>query len=66
VRRSCLGTCTGEPLAHVEPDDVRYSASSGEDLLRICERHALEGEPSPSRLATNRAELSTTAVPAPR
>jgi (2Fe-2S) ferredoxin len=45
VRRSCLGKCCGEPLAHVMPDDVWYQGLSREELLRIYERHVLNGEP---------------------
>src|SRR5262245_39905285 len=41
VRRSCLGKCSGEPLAHVMPDDVWYRALSGESLLRIYQRHVV-------------------------
>jgi (2Fe-2S) ferredoxin len=44
VRRSCLGKCSGEPLAHAMPDDVWYRALSGESLLRIYQRHVVNGE----------------------
>jgi len=45
VRRSCLGKCSGEPLAHVEPDDVWYVGSSAQALLRIYEEHVLGDKP---------------------
>jgi (2Fe-2S) ferredoxin len=41
VRRSCLGKCTGEPLAVVKPDNVWYHDLSSENLLRIYEQHVL-------------------------
>jgi (2Fe-2S) ferredoxin len=41
VKRSCLGKCTGEPLALVKPDNVWYHDLSGENLLRIYEQHVL-------------------------
>jgi (2Fe-2S) ferredoxin len=41
VRRSCLGKCTGEPLALVKPDNVWYHGLSSENLLRIYEQHVL-------------------------
>jgi (2Fe-2S) ferredoxin len=44
VRRSCLGKCSGEPLAHVMPDNVWYRALSGESLLSIYQRHVVNGE----------------------
>lgn len=44
VRRSCLGKCSGEPLAHVQPDDVWYGDLSVEKLLRIYEQHVLGGQ----------------------
>jgi (2Fe-2S) ferredoxin len=45
VRRSCLGKCSGEPLAYVQPDDVWYHDLSPENLLRIYEQHVLNGRP---------------------
>jgi (2Fe-2S) ferredoxin len=45
VRRSCLGKCTGEPLAHVVPDDVWYVSLSDASLLRIYDQHVVGGEP---------------------
>lgn len=45
VRRSCLGKCAGEPLAHVVPDDVWYRSLSADSLLRIYKDHALNGQP---------------------
>jgi (2Fe-2S) ferredoxin len=41
VRRSCLGKCTGEPLALVKPDNVWYHDLSSENLLQIYEQHVL-------------------------
>jgi (2Fe-2S) ferredoxin len=45
VRRSCLGKCSGEPLAHVIPGGVWYRDPSGENLMRIYERHVVKGSP---------------------
>jgi (2Fe-2S) ferredoxin len=45
VRRSCLGKCTGEPLAYVHPDDVWYHDLSVETLLLILHDHVLERRP---------------------
>lgn len=45
VRRSCLGKCSGEPLAHVLPDDIWYRDLSAENLLRIYEQHVLNRQP---------------------
>jgi (2Fe-2S) ferredoxin len=45
MRRSCLGKCTGEPLALVKPDNIWYRALSSEDLLRIYEQHVLNWQP---------------------
>ncbi len=39
VRRSCLGKCTGEPLAYVHPDDVWYHELTPEILLLILQEH---------------------------
>jgi len=44
-RRSCLGKCSGEPLARVQPDDVWYHDLSAENLLRIYEQHVLNRRP---------------------
>jgi (2Fe-2S) ferredoxin len=41
IQRSCLGKCTGDPLALVKPDNVWYHELSGENLLRIYEQHVL-------------------------
>jgi (2Fe-2S) ferredoxin len=45
VRRSCLGKCTGEPLARVQPDNYWYHDLSSENLLRIYEQHVLNRQP---------------------
>jgi len=45
VRRSCLGKCTGEPLAQVQPDNFWYHNLSSENLLRIYELHVLNRQP---------------------
>lgn len=45
VRRSCLGKCSGEPLAHVLPDDIWYRDLTSENLLRIYEQHVLNRQP---------------------
>jgi (2Fe-2S) ferredoxin len=50
VRRSCLGKCSGDPLAMVHPDECWYSASSSEALLEILEEHVLSGTPLPDRM----------------
>jgi len=47
VRRSCLGKCTGEPLAYVHPDGVWYHKLSGENLLLILREHVLNRRPAP-------------------
>jgi (2Fe-2S) ferredoxin len=47
VRRSCLGKCTGEPLAYVHPDGVWYHRLSGENLLLILRDHVLNRKPVP-------------------
>jgi (2Fe-2S) ferredoxin len=48
VRRSCLGKCSGDPLAFVDPDETWYHASSSEDLLKILQDHVLNGVPVPA------------------
>jgi (2Fe-2S) ferredoxin len=45
VRRSCLGKCTGEPLAFVHPDEVWYHNLSPEILLTILRDHVLGRRP---------------------
>jgi len=45
VRRSCLGKCTGEPLAYVHPDGVWYHQLSVENLLLILRHHVLNEQP---------------------
>jgi (2Fe-2S) ferredoxin len=45
VRRSCLGKCTGEPLAYVDPDGVWYHILSVENLLLILKHHILNEMP---------------------
>jgi (2Fe-2S) ferredoxin len=52
VRRSCLGKCSGEPLARVMPDDVWYHDLSAERLLQIYESHVLNGQPVASLVLT--------------
>lgn len=48
VRRSCLGKCTGEPLAYVHPEGVWYHQLSAENLLLILHDHVLHQRPVPS------------------
>lgn len=48
VRRACLGKCTGEPLAYVDPDGVWYHQLSAENLLFILRDHVLNHRPVPS------------------
>lgn len=43
VRRACLGKCSGEPLAFVDPDETWYYAFSSGDLLQILQEHVLNG-----------------------
>ena len=45
VRRSCLGKCTGEPLAYVHPEGVRYHQLSAENLLLILRDHVIDHRP---------------------
>jgi (2Fe-2S) ferredoxin len=45
VRRSCLGKCTGEPLAVVKPDNIWYHDLSSENLLQIYEEHVVNRQP---------------------
>jgi (2Fe-2S) ferredoxin len=48
VLRSCLGKCTGEPLAYVQPEGVWYHHLSVENLLLILRDHVLNHQPVPS------------------
>jgi (2Fe-2S) ferredoxin len=41
VRRSCLGKCTGEPLAYAHPDGIWYHRLTVDNLLRILREHVL-------------------------
>jgi (2Fe-2S) ferredoxin len=45
VKRSCLGKCTGDPVARVQPDNFWYHHLSSENLLRIYEQHVLDRQP---------------------
>ncbi len=45
VKRSCLGKCSGEPLAFVHPEGIWYHHLSGENLLKILRQHLLENRP---------------------
>ncbi len=45
VKRSCLGKCSGEPLAFVHPEGIWYHRLSGENLLKIFRHHLLENHP---------------------
>jgi (2Fe-2S) ferredoxin len=45
VRRSCLGKCSDQPLAHVQPDDIWYRDLSSTNLLRIYRQHVLYQQP---------------------
>ncbi len=47
IRRSCLGKCTDEPLASVEPDKIWYRGLSAQVLLRIYDEHVLGGRALP-------------------
>jgi (2Fe-2S) ferredoxin len=42
VRRSCLGKCTGEPLAYAQPEGVWYHRLTVDGLLRILREHVLD------------------------
>ncbi len=48
VRRSCLGKCTGEPLAYVQPEGVWYHHLSADNLLLILREHIVNQRPVPS------------------
>jgi len=41
VRRSCLGKCTGEPLAYAHPEGTWYHRLTVENLVRILREHVL-------------------------
>jgi (2Fe-2S) ferredoxin len=45
VKRSCLGKCTGDPVARVQPDNFWYHHVSAENLLQIYEQHVLNRQP---------------------
>jgi (2Fe-2S) ferredoxin len=45
VRRACLGKCTGEPLAYVDPDGVWYHRLTSENLVKILQDHVLNLRP---------------------
>jgi (2Fe-2S) ferredoxin len=45
ARRSCLGKCTGDPVARVQPDNLWYHHLSSENLLQIYEQHVLNRQP---------------------
>jgi (2Fe-2S) ferredoxin len=45
IRRACLGKCTGEPLAYVDPDGIWYHNLSTDNLLRIVKDHVLNERP---------------------
>jgi len=47
VRRSCLGKCTGEPLAFVHPDEIWYHGLSVDLLMLILKDHVLDEQPIP-------------------
>jgi len=45
VKRSCLGKCSGEPLAFVDPEGIWYHRLSGPNLLKILHQHLLGHRP---------------------
>jgi (2Fe-2S) ferredoxin len=45
IQRSCLGKCTGDPVARVQPDNFWYHHVSAENLLLIYEQHVLNRQP---------------------
>ncbi len=55
IRRSCLGKCSGDPLAFVDPDEIWYYAFSSEDLLKILQDHVLNGAPVPALILADDA-----------
>ncbi len=55
IRRSCLGKCTGEPLAFVHPDGVWYRGLSGDNLLLILRSHVLNRRPVPELILEENA-----------
>jgi len=42
VQRACLGKCSGEPLAYVEPDGIWYHQLSSANLFAIVEEHVMK------------------------
>jgi (2Fe-2S) ferredoxin len=42
VRRSCLGKCTGEPLACAYPEGTWYHRLTVANLMRILREHVLD------------------------
>lgn len=53
VRRACLGKCSGDPLAFVDPDETWYYAFSSTDLLKILQDHVLNGAPVSELICTD-------------
>jgi (2Fe-2S) ferredoxin len=47
VRRSCLGKCTGEPLAYVHPEGIWYHRLTVGNLVRILREHVLDSRAVP-------------------
>ena len=45
IQRSCLGKCTGDPVARVQPDNFWYHHLSSENLLQIYEQHVVNRQP---------------------
>ena len=45
LRRSCLGRCTGKPIARIDPDGIWYHRLSVENLQRIVRQHLCRGLP---------------------
>lgn len=45
VKRACLGGCSGEPLARVDPDGTWYHHLTPESVEQIIQAHLLDGQP---------------------
>jgi (2Fe-2S) ferredoxin len=56
VRRSCLGKCTGEPLAYVDPEGIWYHKLSVVNLVRILREHVLDHRTIPELVFENEEE----------
>lgn len=44
-KTTCLGVCSGGPVAVVYPDNIWYGSLNAEKLDRIIKEHLISGEP---------------------